>query len=454
MRSSHPRLVEGPVAGHLVSMTVPMVWAVLAIMLFNATDTWFVAQLGSQPLAAMSFTFPVVMVMTSLGIGLMAGTSSVLARVVGEGDRGQVRRLATDALTMALILSLALSAAGIASLDWLFTLMGASTDVLALIRDYMLIWYAGFVLVLVPMVVIGAVRGTGETRLQARLMMASAAINLVLDPLLIFGWLGFPRLELQGAALASVIARLLTLAAGAIVIHRMRLLCSPLAPPATLWRSWKRILHVGLPAAGTNIIIPVSAGIIIALLAAYGDRAVAGYGAAVRIEALTLVVFFAMSATIGPFVGQNLGAGKPQRIIEALRHSVLFCLALGAAAAIMLALLAPQLSRLFSDDAEVIGVTTTYLRIVPWSYGAAGIIMVVNAAFNGLGSPLPAVIISVTRTLVLYVPLAYTASRLIGIPGIFAAACFSDLLSGIIAYAWFRSRCRALAPIPGRGRNS
>ncbi|MEE8286583.1 MAG: MATE family efflux transporter, partial [Gammaproteobacteria bacterium] len=99
-------------------------------------------------------------------------------------------------------------------------------------------------------------------------------------------------------------------------------------------------------------------------------------------------------------------------------------------------------------------VTTTYLRIVPWSYGAAGIIMVVNAAFNGLGSPLPAVIISVTRTLVLYVPLAYTASRLIGIPGIFAAACFSDLLSGIIAYAWFRRRCRAHATMPGRGRNS
>ena len=95
-----------------------------------------------------------------------------------------------------------------------------------------------------------------------------------------------------------------------------------------------------------------------------------------------------------------------------------------------------------------------YLRIVPWSYGAAGIIMVVNAAFNGLGSPLPAVIISVTRTLILYVPLAYTASRLIGIPGIFAAACFSDLLSGIIAYACFRRRCRAHATMPGRGRNS
>jgi Na+-driven multidrug efflux pump len=409
-------------------MTVPMVWAILGMMLFNVTDTWFVAQLGSEPLAAMSFTFPVIMVMTSLGIGLMAGTSSVIARVVGAGDMDQVRRLAADAVTLALLVSLALSVVGIASLDWLFTLMGASPRVLALIRDYMVIWYAGFVLVLVPMVGIGAVRATGDTKLQARLMLAAAAINLILDPLLIFGWLGFPRLELQGA--------------------RMRLVGSPLTPLPALWRSWKRILHIGLPAAGTNVIIPVSAGIIVALLAGFGDRAVAGFGAATRIEGLTLVVFYAMSAIIGPFVGQNLGARKAERIVESLRVSAVFCLSLGVVAAALLWLLAPQLSRLFSDDPRVIAVTTSYLRIVPWSYGAAGIIMVMNAAFNGIGRPLPAVTISVVRTLVLYVPLAYAAAHLFGVPGIFAAACFSDLLSGIIAYAWVRRHCRVHAPLP------
>jgi len=443
MTSPRARLTEGPVGTHLVSMAVPMVWAILAIMMFNATDTWFVARLGAEPLAAMSFTFPVVMVMTGLGIGLMAGTSSVVARVVGEGDMHQVRRLATDAISLALMIAVVLSVAGILSLDRLFTLMGASPRVLVMIRDYMLIWYAGFVLVLVPMVVIGALRATGDTKLQARLMLASAAINLILDPILIFGLLGFPRLELQGAAIASLIARAVTLVAGALVIHRMKLLGSPRTTASALWQSWKRILHVGLPAAGTNIIIPVSAGIIVALLAGFGDRAVAGFGAATRIEALTLVVFFAMSAIIGPFVGQNLGAAKPERIFEALNKSAVFCLALGAAIAVVLAVLANPLARLFSDDVEVIAVTTTYLRIVPLSYGTAGIIMVVNAAFNGIGRPLPAVTISVTRTLILYVPLAYAGAHLLGIAGIFAAACFSDLLSGIIAYAWFRRRCRA-----------
>ena len=443
MTSTRARLTEGPVAGHLVSMTVPMVWAVVGIMLFNATDTWFVAQLGAEPLAAMSFTFPVVMVMTSLGIGLMAGTSSVIARVLGEGDMDEVRRLATDAVMLALVLALVLSVLGIATLDGLFTLLGASPPVLALVRDYMVIWYLGYALVLVPMVGIGAVRATGDTKLQARLMLASAAINLVLDPLLIFGWLGFPRLELQGAAIASLVARAITLIAGAVVIYRMGLMARPFVTPAVLRRSWRRVLHVGLPAAGTNVIIPVSAGVIVSLLAGFGDRAVAGYGAATRIEALTLVVFYAMSATIGPFVGQNLGAGKVDRIVEALGKSALFCVALGLAIAVALALLAPGLARLFSDDPDVVAVTTSYLRIVPWSYGAAGIVMVMNAAFNGIGRPLPAVVVSVGRTFGLYVPLAFAASHVMGVPGIFAAACLSDLLSGIIAYAWVRRTCRA-----------
>ena len=145
-----------------------------------------------------------------------------------------------------------------------------------------------------------------------------------------------------------------------------------------------------------------------------------------------MVVFYAMSAIIGPFVGQNLGARKSARIVESLRVSAVFCLALGAVAAALLWLLAPWLSRLFSADPEVVAVTTSYLRIVPWSYGAAGIIMVMNAAFNGIGKPLPAVTISVVRTLFLYVPLAYGAAHLFGIVG----------------NAWIRTHCRAHVPVP------
>ena len=200
-------LTEGPVRPHLISLTVPMVWGILAMMAFNIIDTWFVAQLGEKELAAMSFTFPVVMSLISIGIGMMAGTASIIARVMGKGDLSRVRRLTTDAALLGIIISILFSIAGLMTLDWVFLAMGAEPDILPLIREYMVTWYYGFIFFLVPMVGLGAVRATGDSKLQSQIMVAAAVVNVILDPLLIFGLWGFPELGIQGAALATVIAR-------------------------------------------------------------------------------------------------------------------------------------------------------------------------------------------------------------------------------------------------------
>ena len=436
-------LTEGPVRRHLIDLTVPMIWGILAMMAFNLTDTWFVAQLGELELAAMSFSFPVVMVLLSLGIGLMAGTSSVLARVIGTGDAARLRRITTDAVVLAIVLALLLSVLGVVTIDPLFRLLGATPEVLALIREYMVIWYAGFVFFLVPMVGLGAVRATGDSRLQSRIMIAAAVLNLLLDPLLIFGLAGLPRLELAGAALATVIARAVTFVVGYWALHaRKRMLTYTLPTPHQLWASWAGVLHVGLPAAGTNIIIPVATGAVVALIAQFGPSMVAGFGAATRIEQVTLVVFFAMSAIIGPFVGQNLGARCYPRINDAVQQSTVFCLLLGLGIALMLGMTARPLMGLFSDAPDVVRVGVAYLWIVPISFGAQGLVMVVNAAFNGVGRPLPAVAISVIRMAGLYVPLAVIGSHVAGVHGIFAAAAVSNVLAAILAYLWFRHYCR------------
>ncbi len=442
MQTLPPRLTEGPISAHLLRLTIPMVWGVLAIMAFNVTDTWFVAQLGVRELAAMSFSFPVIMVLTSLGIGFLAGTSSILARAIGEGDHRRVRRLTVDAIALAFLVAVALSALGLTTMHPLFRLLGADDELLPLIADYMTIWYAGYPLLLVPMAGIGAIRATGDSSVQSALLIGAALANLILDPLLIFGLFGFPRLELQGAAIATVFARMLMFAAGFYFLHfRLQMLAYRIPPAPELWASWKSVLHVGLPAAGTNVIIPVATGVVVAIIAKFGAGAVAGFGVAMRIEGVSLVVFYAMSAIIGPLVGQNLGAGKVERVAEAMRKSIMFCLALGGVVAIALALAAPSLTRLFNDDPQVVAVGTAYLWIVPCSYGAAGIVMLVNAAFNGLGRPLPAVAISVTRMLLLYVPLAYLGARLFGVRGPFVAAAVANLLVGGAAWLWSRHVC-------------
>ncbi len=441
--ASRATLTEGSVRAHLISLTTPMIWGILAMMSFNVIDTWFCAQLGAPELAAMSFTFPVVMVIISLGIGLMAGTSSVIARAIGRGDEERVRRLTTDALAFSVVISLALSAIGILTLEPLFRLLGASEDLLPLISDYMLVWYAGLVAVVPPMAGMGAIRATGDSRFQSRLLIAASAVNLILDPLLIFGLLGFPRLELQGAAVATIAARATTIAAGFWALHyKHRMMSFDWPRLFEVLRSWGSVLHVGLPAAGTNVIIPASTAVVVAMIAGFGHQAVAGFGAASRIEGLSLVVFFAMSAVIGPFVGQNLGAGKQDRIDEANRRCAVFCLLFGLSVAAVLALFAKPLMALFSDDTRVLEVGAAYLWIVPVSYGAAGIVMVVNAAFNGLGRPFPAVAVSTLRMVVLYLPLAWAGGRLLGVYGIFAAAAVSNMLAGIMAYVWLTRTTR------------
>jgi len=415
-----------------------MVWGILAMMAFYLTDTWFVARLGSAALAAMSFSFPVVTVLMSVGIGLMAGTSSVLARAIGEGDQARVQRLTTDALVFAVLLSLALSALGLATIDPLFRLLGAPRELLPAIGDYMRVWYAGLVCLLVPMVGLGAIRATGDSRLQSRTMIAAALLNLVLDPLLIFGLAGLPRLELTGAALATVIARTMTLAIGFWAVHWKFAMLSFTPPSATqLWRSWKRVLHIALPATGSNVIIPLATGVVIAILARFGPDTVAGFGAAARIEAVVLVPFYALSAVIGPFVGQNLGAGRPQRVAQAVRLCRNFCLGAGVTMALALALFGAPLMGLFSNQPEVIASGTTYLRIVPISYAGAGVVMILNAAYNGLGRPLPAVAVSVGRMLVLYIPGALAGAALFGIEGVFGSACAANLIAAAATLWWF-----------------
>jgi len=448
--STSSDLTTGPVREHLVRLTVPMIWGLAAMMGVHLVDTWFVSRLGPEALAAMGFTFPVVMTGSALGIGLMAGTSSVIARRIGRGDRATARRLASDALVLAALLAVVLAAAGLATIEPLFRLLGADERTLAPIGDYMRIWYLGLVVMLPPMAAVGAIRATGDSSGQSLVLVSASLVNAVLDPLLIFGLAGLPRLELEGAAIASVLARVASLGVGLWLLHaRHRLL--DLRPPAAAeaLASCRAVLHVGVPAAGTNVIIPLANGVVTALVARHGAEAVAGYGAAFRIESMALIVFYALSAIVGPLVGQNLGAGRPARSAEAVAASARFCLALGLALAVLLALAAPALAALFSDAPGVRRATEQYLWLAPIGFGAAGVTMVVNAAFNGAGRPLAATAVSLTRILALYLPLAWLGNALAGPPGLFAGLALANLGGGAVAWAAWRRRLPRLEHTAG-----
>ena len=439
----HATMTEGRVSAQLRALALPMVWGLLATMSFNVVDTFFVAQLGNKPLAAMSFTFPVVMVLTSIGIGLGAGTSSAVARSVGAGAAHQAQRLATDAVTLTLFISVTVCAIGWFTINPLFTLLGASAELLPFIHQYMSIWYFSAPCLLVPMVALASLRAMGLSRIQGSLMGAAAVFNALLDPLLIFGLWGFPRLELAGAAWATLITRGLTLLVALYILRaRVGLLTSPFASRSAIAESWRSIVHVGLPAMASNIIIPLASGIVVMMVARYGTDAVAGMGIAVRIEPLALIAFYALSGVVGPFFGQNHSAGLTSRLVQAQKVLTGFCLGFGALLTLILWLLGGPIVQLFTDHTEVATVAMLYLSIVPFSYGAYGLVMSVNAAFNGLGNPWPAMLLSVSRVLLLFLPLAWALQQLWGLNGLFIATALTNIVVGGWAWWWLQGRVR------------
>lgn len=440
------RLTEGNVGSSLVKLTIPMIWGVFAIIAFNLVDTYFVGQLGTKPLAAMSFTFPVVMTLGSLSMGLGVGASSVISRAIGEGDRQRVKKFTTNSLTLAITAVVIFVIIGLLTIDPLFTALGATPDILPLVRDYMQIWYVGMVFLVVPMVGNSAIRASGNTVTPSLIMIFAAAVNIALDPLLILGIGVFPRMELQGAALATVISRGTTLIAALVVLHfkeKMLYLKLPTIKD-TLW-CWKDILYVGLPAAASSMINPISIGVITSLLAGFGAEAVAAFGVASRIESFALIAVMALSSSIAPFVGQNWGAKKYARVGKALQLSFVFCLFWGLMATAVLAVTAPTLVAFFNPNPDIVAIASQYLWIVPISYAGAGIIYVASSAFNALGKPIPSVIMTVARMFVLYIPLAYFGGQLYGVNGIFGAACISNFIVGIGAYLWNQKTCSAKA---------
>lgn len=439
-------LTQGAVAKTLRDMAAPMVIGLLAMMSFNAVDTFFVGQLGEDALAAMSFTFPVVMVYTSLAIGLGAGTSSCVARAIGTGDQELAKRLLTDVLTIALLLSLVFGVLGWWFMEPIFYALGASDKLMPLIHQYMDVWFLGVPMVIMPMAAMAGLRAMGLSKLQGILMGVSAVANGLLDPLLIFGLWGFPRLELAGAAWASFFVRIaVMLAVAYILIVRLQVVASPFIGMQKLWASWRQVFHVALPAMGTNVIIPLASAIVVAMVASHGEAAVAGLGVALRVEPIVLICFYALSAVMGPFFGQNLSASAVDRVREAQRVGMRFCLSMGLAVAILLAIGGEWLAGLFSDSPEVIAVAKDYLLLVPISYGCYGMVMYINAAFNGIGKPMPGLVISSLRVIGLYLPLAWLAMEFWGLVGLFVATAVTNILVGLIGHIWLRRHVESLA---------
>lgn len=426
-------LTQGSVPKQLLRLVGPMGFGLFAVMAFNLIDTWFVSMLGTDALAAMSLTFPVVMLVGSVAMGLGVGATSVLSRAIGGGHREEVQRLTTHTLFLGVALVAVVSVLGWLNVEPLLKALGGEGEVLVLASAYLRIWFAGAGAIVVPMLGMAAIRAAGDTKTPAVVMTAAGVANGVMDPILIFGLGPIPALGMEGAALATLASRAITLAVALWILHkRENLLRFSVAELRLLPDSWLRVLKIGGPAAFTNLAQPLTVGFLTGLAAGYGDAAVAAFGAGGRVEMFALLPTIAVGIGLAPFIGQNHGAKRHYRVREVLGHSLLWSVGLGLLSYATLAVFRAPLATLFSEDPTVLPILEQYLWILPVAHVVIGGFFVASNTLNALGRPLPATALTLMRTPLLLGGGAYLGSQMGGLKGFFWGTAAGLVLSGLV----------------------
>ncbi|MEP3029706.1 MATE family efflux transporter [Marinobacter alexandrii] len=413
---------------------MPMVIGVAAMMSIGLVDAFFVGQLGSVELAAISFIFPVAVALSSLGIGVMVGINSVVARAIGEGDDEKAQRRANFGMLFALAAGIIMGLSLIALLDPIFALMNAPAEVLPLIRDYMIPFALGFPLTMMTMGFNGVLRAQGEARKASYISLTFAGANWILDPILITGAFGFAGFGISGAAYATIIGWAIGVT---LALYLLRSTSIPFDPKRLKgvrpFESMSAILRVGVPAACANAINPLGLTILTALAANEGQAAVAGFGAAGRLQSFAVVPLLALSGSIGAIVGQNWGAERYDRAREAALYAGGFCVVWGLGIAIAMISAGEWFADFFTEDPAVIAEFALYLQIAAWGYAGFGLLIVANGILNAVDKAMFALLQSFARVFLVMLPIAWMLQADWGSPAIYSAELAANLFGAVTA---------------------
>ena len=421
----------------LWQQTWPMALGVMSLLGFYLVDSIFVARLGTAPLAAQSFTFPLSFLVIGVQVGIGIAIAALISRAIGAGQQDQANRLGALVLTGGgLLLGVLLL------LLWLlqtpaFSLIGASEAIRELIRPYWAIqvlamWVGG-----VLYFGYSLFRAHGNTRFPGLMMVLTSLLNLILDPLLIFGvgdWEGF---GLPGAALASLLAFsigmiILVLALrgqGWVQRHGMLLQMRVSAWP---------FAQIAGPAMISQLMPPLAAMLATALVARAGDQAVAAWGMASRLESFSIVLVLGMTMALPPWLGRCYGGNDWDTVRRLMRVAAAMVIGWQVLLGLVMALLAAPLASLLVESAPVQAYLTLLIRWLPPSFGLLGVCMLVVSASNALGWPMRAMLISFLRLSLCYLPLLWLGYQLGDFGGLALGAAFGNLLAGVMAWGFYQ----------------
>ncbi|MFC7098492.1 MATE family efflux transporter [Halobaculum marinum] len=446
-------LVEGDLLRPMLRVAWPLVLIQLLQVAYNVADTFWLGRLSADAVGALSLAFPIVFLFISVGGGFTAAGAILVAQhtgasaATGGGDR-EAGKVAGTVLGFVMLVALVLGALGYVAVGPALSLIPAdeqtATEIVPLAALYMRVFFLATPFLFGFFVFVSLMRGYGDTRAPLRVMVVSVAVNVVLDPLLIFGWGPFPALEIEGAAWATLISRAVATVVGWYVLFGTP--AGPAVRPGDLVPDLdivRDVVKLGVPSALEQSGVSLAFVVLTALVATFPPAVVAAYGLGNRLISLVFLPAMGLAQAVNTVVGQNLGAEKPDRAWRAVRAALGVVTAVMIPVALLTAAFPAPIVEVFlppgsPDAGETIAYAATYLRIASVMFVFLGIFEISRGAFRGAGRTTTALVLSLVAIWLVRVPVTYAAVFVydFGTTGIWWAVVAGDVVGAIVGLAW------------------
>jgi putative MATE family efflux protein len=433
-------LTEGSLLRSLHRLAMPMLVGAVLNNLQSIINLFWVGHLGPHAMAAVAVGGTILMLLFPMLMGLSTGTVALVSRAIGGGQRADAASAAGQSLLLAFVVGVLTSLIGWHYSDALAHLLGVEASVLPDAGAYLRINLLGNFTLYLQIIGAAALQGAGDAKTPMWAGVIENILNIALDPFLIYGLGPFPKLGVAGAAIASVLSQ----SVAAVIV--VRAMFQGRAHLSITWRDCRpnlplawRILKIGLPGSGQLLTRSLMGAVLMRVVASCGTAAVAAYGTGLRIHMIVLMPAFALGGAAATLVGQNLGAGKPERARAAAWLATSMDLLFMLAAIFIMMTFATPLMQLFNGDAEVVRIGVSYLLITSPFYLFAALGIVLGRGLNGAGDTLAPMIATILALWGLQVPLAIWFANLFALPtdGIWWAISIAGMAHGLLITGWF-----------------
>jgi putative MATE family efflux protein len=436
---SVPSLTSGSIVSHMIRLSIPASMGLMFNTLYNLTDIWFAGYLGDDALAGLSIAGSVFFLLLSIGIGIQAGASAMIAPSVGSGETGDVKHWVNNVSGMAIGFSILSFSIGFFAARPLVVFLGAEPHIEPLAMEYLWVTLAGSIGFMLSFGAAGALMALGDTKSNRNALTIGFFANFALNPLFTFG-LG---LGVTGLALATVVIKLATaLYLLCVLAKRLEIRIKP----AFDWLRWQALLKQVLPASFNMLMIILGGFITLALIGRFGSNHVAGYTVGMRLEQVLLLPALGLNSAVMAIAGQNMGAGKSARVAQTYQKSLLLGLAMALVSMPIMYFMSPLMMGLFTDNESIKSTGVTYLRIDTLAFYAYVVLFQSVAILQAMRKPMFPMYLGIARQLVIPTIINYVLIVVWDFPmvSMFYTIVIVVMLSAVLAYYYTKRELERL----------